>query len=58
MLEIALILVGVWAAWVGYEINKPGGCAGECYQGRRPCNCKQEPEPVDENWPFPTNKKP
>jgi hypothetical protein len=58
LMWIAIALVAVWAAWVAYQVSSPSGCAGDCYQGRQACNCKQIEPDTNPNWPFPTQPKP
>lgn len=38
LLGFACLILAVFKGWV-----QPG-CAGDCYQGRRPCNCKANNE--------------
>lgn len=35
-----LILLVVIAVAISIVRRLPGGCSGDCYQGRRECNCK------------------
>ena len=65
---ILAIAIGIWAAWVSYEIAKDRGyidtgvvkCNQNCDQGRE-CDCYQRScdmtvKEFDANWPFPKER--
>jgi hypothetical protein len=45
MFEVSLVVmaigIAILAVYYLHKIIKDPGCGGDCYQGRRECNCKR-----------------
>jgi hypothetical protein len=41
MSTILILLLIIFIA-ISIQRRLPGGCSGDCDQGRRPCNCKNK----------------